>query len=195
MTPANTTGNEGTTLYYGDLSAPHVLQVFLEMRDRASARMAKTLLDTIRKGADDGKYAVKFHFAGTMDDTVGGNGDQKALGALAAASDEGQKQFIEYLGALFDNQPFPPAEDKFSQGAVLLSVAGDVDGLRSSDFDRKVSDDTYLTWAGESISTFETFGLPGTPAVWYDQENIPVTTVEGEVDTDPQKFLAAIKTS
>ncbi|MEU9924997.1 hypothetical protein AB0H51_27570 [Streptomyces griseoluteus] len=69
-----------------------MLQVFLEMRDRASARMAQTLLDTVRKGADDGKYVVKFHFAGTMDDTVGGNGDRKALGAPAAASDEGQRQ-------------------------------------------------------------------------------------------------------
>ncbi|MEU4153425.1 thioredoxin domain-containing protein [Streptomyces sp. NPDC026659] len=194
-TPAHTTGSDGKTLYYGDLSAPHELQVFLEMRDRASARMAKTLLGTIEQLADDGKVVVKFHFAGAIDDSVGGDGDQQAVAALAAASDAGQKQLIGYLGALFDNQPFPPGEDKFSDASVLLSVANGVDGLRSSDFDRKVSGQTYVTWAGESISTFETFGLPGTPAVWYDKENIPVVTVEGEVDTDPQKFLSQIKQS
>ncbi|MET7288070.1 thioredoxin domain-containing protein [Streptomyces sp. NPDC005573] len=191
--PANTTGTNDTTLYYGELSAPHELQVFMEMRDRASAEVAKTLLDTIRQGADQGKYVVKFHFAETIDDTVGGSGSQRAVSALAAASDEGQKEFIEYMAALFAAQPFPPGDDKFSEASVLLSVADKVDGLRSDSFDQKITDNTYLTWAGESIGNFGSFGLPGTPAIWYDKENIPVVTIEGDVDITVQKFLGDIK--
>ncbi|MEU6367992.1 hypothetical protein ABZ876_20165 [Streptomyces sp. NPDC046931] len=53
MAPKNTTGTDGTTIYYGDPDTPHVLRVFLELRDRASHRMAENLLDTIRQVADE----------------------------------------------------------------------------------------------------------------------------------------------
>ncbi|MDQ0988938.1 thioredoxin domain-containing protein [Streptomyces sp. V3I7] len=193
MTPANTTGADGTTLYYGDPKNSHELQVFLELRDRPSYRMIESLLDTIRQGADDGKFVVKFHFAGTMDDTVGGTGSQTGLSALGAASDVGQKQFIEYLGTMFDNQPFPPGEDKFSDTSFLLSLAGNVDGLRSADFDKKVTDNSYMTWAGEAIGNFGSFGVVGAPVIWHDGENIPVVKIDGGPAITPQEFLAALK--
>ncbi|MFG3091754.1 hypothetical protein ACGGAI_29445 [Streptomyces antibioticus] len=118
MTPAHTTGPGGTTLYYGDLNTPHVLQVFLELRDRASRTMSETLLHTFRQASDEGKLVVKFHFAAAIDDTVGGIGSQRGVSALAA-------------------QPFPPVDDRFSDTSELLfSQAGKVDGLRSAEFDK-----------------------------------------------------------
>ncbi|MGW4563912.1 DsbA family protein [Streptomyces sp. NPDC004561] len=192
MTPANTTGADGSTLYYGDPDAPHALQVFLELRDPASHRMADSLLGAIRQGADKGDYVVRFHFAATMDDTVGGSGSRTALGALAAAGDEGQRQFIAYLAALFAAQPFPPGDDRFSDTSVLLSLAGKVNGLRSPDFDRKVTDGTYLTWAGRSVGTFDSFGVVGTPVVWYDDTVIPVVKTDGGPAVTPQEFLSRI---
>jgi hypothetical protein len=179
MAPANTTGAGGTTLYYGDLATPHVLQVFVELRDRASHRMADSLLDIIRQAADEGRFVVKFHFAGVIDDTVGGSGSQCALSALAAASDVGQKQLVDYLAKLFESQPFPPGDDRFSDTSLLLSLAGTVNGLRSPDFDQKVTDNTYMTWAGEAIGSFDSLGVVGTPVVWYDDEVIPVVKSEG----------------
>lgn len=193
MTPANTTGADSTTLYYGDPDAPHVLQVFVEMRDRASHNMADSLLGTIREAADQGKFVVRFHFAGTIDDTAGGSGSQCALSALAAASDAGQKQFIEYLGKLFESQPFPPGDDRFADTAQLLSVAGTVDGLRSADFDRKVTDNTYLTWAGEVIGNFDSFGVVTTPVVWYDDEVVPVVKVGDGTAITSQQFLSQVQ--
>ncbi|QHA08725.1 thioredoxin domain-containing protein [Streptomyces broussonetiae] len=192
MTPANTTGADGTTLYYGDLDAPHVLQVFLELRDRASHRVAVSLLDTMRQGADNGRFVVKFHFAATLDDTVGGDGSRQALSALGAASDAGQRQFIEYLAALFANQPFPPGDDHFADPEVLLDLASTVTGLRSADFDRKVTDRTYLTWAGQAVGEFDSFGVVGTPVVWYDETVVPVVKTEGGPALTPQEFLARI---
>ncbi|MGW1002740.1 hypothetical protein [Streptomyces sp. NPDC002520] len=84
-------------------------------------------------------------------------------------------------------------DDRFSEASVLLSVAGEVDGLRSPEFDRKVTDDTYLTWAGESIVTFGSFGVVGTPAVWFGKDVIPVVTIDGDVDITPRKFLDRIQ--
>ncbi|MGC0327176.1 protein-disulfide isomerase [Streptomyces sp. SAI-170] len=190
MAPANTTGADGTILYYGDLKAPHVLQVFLEMRDRASHRMAESLLGTLRQGADEGKFVVRFHFAAILDDTIGGNGSRRALSALAAASDVAQKQFMEYLGTLFAAQPFPPGNDTFSDTSELLTLAGQVSGLRSAEFDQKVTDDTYLTWAGEVAGDFSSFGVVGTPVFWYDDEVIPVVKIDGGPAITPQEFLA-----
>ncbi|MER6983766.1 DsbA family protein [Streptomyces carpinensis] len=190
MPPKNTTG---TAIYYGDLNTSHVLQVFLELRDRASHRMAASLLGTMRQVADDGEFVIKFHFAGLLDDTVGGAGSQHGLSALAAAADAGQKQFIEYLGTLFAHQPFPPGEDRFADTSVLLSLAGEVDGLRSADFDRKLREGTYLTWAGEAIGNFESFGVVGTPVVWRDSEVIPVVKSDGGPAITPQEFLAQLQ--
>ncbi|MFF4956532.1 DsbA family protein [Streptomyces sp. NPDC001222] len=194
MTPANTTGADGATVYYGNLDNGHALQVFLELRDRGSHRMAESLLGTIRQAADDNRFVVKFHFAATMDDTVGGSGSRRGLSALGAASDTGQRQFIEYLAALLAAQPFPPGDDRFSDPSVLLSVASEVDGLRCPDFDHKVADDTYLTWAGEAVGSFPSFGVVGTPVVWYDDQVIPVVKTEDGSAVTPQEFLAQLST-
>jgi hypothetical protein len=192
MTPANTTGADNATLYYGNLKNPHSLEVFLELRDRASRRMVESLLDVIRQAADDDRFVVKFHFAAMMDDTVGGSGSQRGLSALAAASDEGQQRLIEYMAVLFAAQPFPPGTDRFSETSTLLSLASEVDGLRSPDFDGKVTDDVYLSWAGQAVGSFASFGVVGTPVVWYDDEVIPVVKIEGGPAIAPAEFLARI---
>ncbi|MEU8530082.1 thioredoxin domain-containing protein [Streptomyces sp. NPDC048629] len=192
MNPANTTGADGTTVYYGDLEAPHQVQVFLEMRDRGSRRVVESLLGTLRKDADDGKYVVKFHFAGMIDDTAGGSGSRRALSALGAAADAGQRQFADYLAALFAAQPFPPGYDHFSETPVLLSAADAVDGLRSADFDRKVTEGTYLNWAGVAIADFESFGVVGTPVAWYDEQVLQVVKEEDGPAVSPQEFLAQL---
>jgi hypothetical protein len=93
------------------------------------------------------------------------------------------------LATLFAAQPFPPADDQFADVSVLLSLADKVRGLRNAEFDRKVTDDTYLTWAGEVIGDFESFGVVGTPVVRYDDEVIPVVKPEGGPAITPQEFL------
>ncbi|GHE89225.1 hypothetical protein GCM10014715_52090 [Streptomyces spiralis] len=193
--PKNTTDTNGTTLYYGNPDTRHTLQVFLELRDRASHRMADSLLGVFRQVADEGKYVVKFHFAALLDDTVGGAGSQRGLSALGAASDVGQRQFIDYLGVLFAHQPFPPGEDKFADPSVLLSLAGEVAGLRSPEFDRDVTGDTYMEWAGETVGNFPSFGVVGTPVVWRDGEVIPVVkNVDDGPAISPEEFLAQLRT-
>jgi protein-disulfide isomerase len=190
MTPANTTGTDGSTLYYGDLNTPNVLQVFVELRDPGSRRIANSLLSTIRQAADDGKFVVKFHFTATIDDTVGGGGSRRALSALGAASDVGQGKFIDYLGTLFASQP-SVTDDRFSDTSFLLSLASQVSGLRSSGFDQKVSQNTYADWAAHTVADFELYGVMGTPTVWYDKEVLLGIPAGSEIT--PQEFLAQIQ--
>ncbi|NML55504.1 thioredoxin domain-containing protein [Streptomyces sp. R302] len=193
MNPAHTTGAHGAAVHYGNPDAPHVLRVFLELRDRGSRRMAETLLGTFRAGADEGRFVVRFHFAAVLDDIVGGRGSRCAVAALGAASDEGQGLFMEYLAALFADQPYPPgAEDRFADPAALLDTAGRVQGLRSPDFERKVTDGTYLPWAGQVVANFSEFGILATPAVRYDEEDLPVGGPDDTPVVTPAEFLSRI---
>lgn len=189
--PANTTGSGNEALCYGSLDNPHTLQVFVEMRDPGSAKMAGTLLGPIRRAADQGKLVVAFHFNASLDDEVGGGGSRSALSALAAASDVGQGQFIEYLAALFAAEPQFVTDDPFADPAFLLDRAGSVPGLRSPGFDRKVSQNTYASWAANAVADFQDSGVVGTPTIWFDQRvllGIPAGT-----GLSPEAFLAGIQ--
>lgn len=190
--PAQATGTGGSTLYYGNLDAPHTVHFFLELRDRASAQVMDSLLATVRTGADNGKYVVKFHFNGMFDDTVGGSGSQRALSALGAAADVGPKALVDYLAALFKAQPFPPGYDRFAEADTLLAVADSVARLRSADFDRKVNQGTYMQWAGETIADFQSYGVVGTPIAWFDDNDIHVFTVPDGPAVSPQDFLSEL---
>ncbi|XES01305.1 hypothetical protein HEP87_63120 [Streptomyces sp. S1D4-11] len=59
----------------------------------------------------------------------------------------------------------------------------------------KVTDGTYLTWAGEVIGNFDSFGVVGTPVVWFDDEVIPVVKPEGGPALTPQEFLDRLRPS
>lgn len=167
-------------MYYGDPNHPHTLEFFLDLRDRSSHNVAVGLLNTMRKGADEGRYVIEFHFAALMDDTVGGSGSVRGLAALGAASDMGQRQFVEYLAVLLEAQPYPPGFDRFSETSVLLDLASKVDGLRSEEFDGKVTDDTYMDWAGTTVAAFPSLKVLETPVVRFDGKDIRVAeAVEG----------------
>ncbi|MDI3385305.1 hypothetical protein QIS99_03605 [Streptomyces sp. B-S-A8] len=179
MHPANATGPDGATLRYGNPDNARTLDLFLELRDRSSRYAMDGLLSTMRQAADEGRFVLHFHFAALLDGTVGGSGSVRALSALGAAGDVGQRQFADYLAALFAGQPFPPGFDRFSDPAVLLSLAGKVDGLRSPEFDGKVTAHTYVHWAGEATGAFGAYGVLETPAARLDGEELTLVRAEG----------------
>ncbi len=190
MNPANANGPDGATVHYGDPDNQHSLEFFLELRDRVSHNVAEGLLETMREGADQGRYVIKFHFAAQMDQTVGGAGSVCGLSALGAAGDVGQRQFIEYLAVLLKDQPFPPGFDRFSETSVLLDLASKVDGLRSPEFDLKVTEKTYMDWAGDTVAAFSSFNVLETPVVRFDGREIQVAKAEGGFARGPAVSVA-----
>ncbi|MGD1223009.1 hypothetical protein AB9Q10_31800 [Streptomyces krungchingensis] len=82
--------------------------------------------------------------------------------------------------------------DRFADTSVLLSLASKVEGLRSAGFDRKVADDTYATWAARAVGDFASFGVVGTPVVWWDDQVIPVVPSEDGPAVTAQEFLARL---
>ncbi|MGW7516180.1 DsbA family protein [Streptomyces sp. NPDC054796] len=174
MRPANTLGEGGTTVVYGSPSAQRVLHVYADPRCPYCKRMDVALGDTMRRLADDGHLTLYHHFAAFLDDALGGSGSHRALNALGAAADVGQVPFLAYLRTLFAHQP-PEDFDGFASPETLLMLAGEVEGLRSAEFDEAVLQLRYREWADRVAAAFEASGVTATPTVLLD--GAPVTVL------------------
>ncbi|MEV5159757.1 MULTISPECIES: thioredoxin domain-containing protein [unclassified Streptomyces] len=190
MIPANTRGQGGIIVRYGDTDAAHVLSVYADLRCPYCKRMELGLGAVMESAADEGGFAIDHHFATFIDDSAGGSGSMEALAALGAAADEGQKPFMHYLRALYADQPSEDV-DAFSDRENLLRLAGEVEALHSDAFRQKVRERTYLPWAAQVSAAFQSSGVRSTPTVLIDGAPVPVINDLGYAVT-PEAFLAEV---
>jgi protein-disulfide isomerase len=190
MTPANTTGPDGTILVYGQPDSGHVLSVYADLRCPYCKRLENGLGAVLEQVADQGLLTLHFHFATFIDDMDQGSGSLRALAALGAAADAGGREFSHYLRVLYADQP-PESDDAFADPATLLRLAGEVPGLRGPEFDRKVTEGVYEPWARRVSAAFESSGVTGTPTVRYDGDPITVLNPMGYAVT-PEAFRAQL---
>ncbi|QMU69494.1 thioredoxin domain-containing protein [Streptacidiphilus sp. P02-A3a] len=190
MTPANTTGPEGTVLRYGPPDSGHLLTVYADLRCPYCKRLENGLGAVMQQVADAGRLALHHHFATFIDDMAGGSGSLRALAALGAAADEGDRTYLHYLRVLYAEQP-REEDDAFADPGTLLRLAGEVPDLRGPEFDRKVTDGVHLPWARKVSAAFESSGVQGTPTVFYDGSPITVLNPMGYAVT-PEAFLAQL---
>ncbi|MFD7647537.1 DsbA family protein [Streptomyces albidoflavus] len=190
MAPSHTTGPGSTVVVYGEPDHRHRLTVHLDLRCPFCKRMENALGTIMTDAADQGRFTLHYRFATVIDDGVGGSGSLTGLSALGAAADEGQRQFAQYLHVLFAEQPAEEV-DAFADTGTLLALAGEVDGLRGEEFDRKVREGTYLPWARKVSAAFEAGEVSGTPTVLLDGTPLPVINPMGYA-VSPEAFLAEL---
>ncbi|MFI8005659.1 thioredoxin domain-containing protein [Streptomyces sp. NPDC086010] len=190
MIPANTTGPGGIIVRYGDTDAAHVLSVYADLRCPFCKRMELGLGAVMERAADEGAFAIDHHFGTFLDDSAGGSGSLEALAALGAAVDEGQKPFMQYLRALYADQPSEDV-DAFADRDFLLRLSGEVEALHTDAFRQKVMERTYLPWAAQVSAAFEASGVDSTPTVLIDGAPVAVINSLGYAVT-PETFLAEV---
>lgn len=190
MVPSHTTGPGNTVVVYGEPEHRHRLTVHVDLRCPYCKRLENGLGTVITDAADQGRLTVHYRFATIIDEAAGGSGSLTALSALGAAADEGQQRFAQYLHVLFAEQPSEEV-DAFADPAALLTHAGQVDGLRGPEFDRKVREGTYTPWAREVSAAFADSGVQGTPTVLLDGTPLPVINPMGYA-VSPEAFLAEL---
>ncbi|WP_329038009.1 DsbA family protein [Streptomyces sp. NBC_00178] len=190
MIPANTTGPGGIIVRYGDTDAAHVLSVYADLRCPFCKRMELGLGAVMERAADEGAFAIDHHFGTFLDDSAGGSGSLEALAALGAAVDEGQKPFMQYLRALYADQPSEDV-DAFADRDFLLRLSGEVEALHTDAFRQKVMERTYLPWAAQVSAAFEASGVSSTPTVLIDGAPVAVINSLGYAVT-PETFLAEV---
>lgn len=197
MIPANTTGEGGTTVVYGADAAgtaggtAPVLDLYLDLRCPYCKRMENGLGETMRRLADAGEVVLHYHFATFLDDSLGGHGSHRALNAVGAAANTGQRAFMGYLGTLYRNQPHQD-NDGFAEARMLLGLANDVEGLRSPEFENAVAEGAYNGWVERVSRDFEETGVPGTPTVTFDGRPLAVLDRTGHA-VEPEQFTAQIR--
>ncbi|MGC2997670.1 DsbA family protein [Streptomyces sp. G35A] len=192
--PANTSGENGTTVVIGKPDAKKTLELYEDPRCPVCASFEQTVGKTIEKDVEDGKYKVRFIGASFLDRNLTGEGSKNALSALGAALNVSPEAFVAYKSALYSAEYHPEeTDDKFKDDSYLIEVANTVDALKGNKrFQTDVKDGTYDKWALEMSETFDESEAQGTPTLMMDGQkltgsdgkNAPMTVAEFSTAVD-----------
>jgi protein-disulfide isomerase len=172
--PANTSGENGTTVTIGKDSAKKTLAIYEDPRCPICAQFEQAVGSTVDKDVTDGKYKIQFVGATFLDDKLGGEGSKNALSALGAALNVSPEAFLDYKNALYSTKYHPEeTDDKFKDDSYLIKVADTVPALKNNTkFQTAVKNGTYDKWALVMSERFDTdsekFKIQGTPSLVMD---------------------------
>ncbi|MFH8591402.1 thioredoxin domain-containing protein [Streptomyces rimosus] len=176
IVPANTVGEQRTSVLYGKADARHMLSVVVDPRCAPCSRVEAELGRTMRQLADKGAYRIEYRPATVEDDARGGEGSRRAVNALGAAANEGPGKFVRYLGAVLAGRSGREEwdGDALASADTLLGIAGWVDGLRTPAFDKAVRELTYLPWSKKVAAAHNQDG---------DEDALPAVILDGSAVT------------
>ncbi|MFC9928877.1 DsbA family protein [Streptomyces sp. NPDC127190] len=186
VAPANTSGENGTTVVIGKASAKKTLKIYEDPRCPVCAQFEQTVGSTLKKDIDDGKYKFQYVGATFIDLHDNGEGSKNALSALGAALNVSPEAFMEYKSALYSAKWHPnETTDTFKDDSYLLKVADTVPALKNNaKFQDAVKKGTYDAWAMRMSKTFDDNkdGVSGTPTFVMDGKQLnggkPLLTVD-----------------
>ncbi|SDN86390.1 Protein-disulfide isomerase [Streptomyces sp. cf386] len=184
VTPANTTGTNGTTVVIGKDSAKKTLKVYEDPRCPVCASFEQAAGSVVDKDVEAGKYKIQF-IGGTFLDgdqlkegKIGANaeGSKNAMSAMGAALNVSPEAFMEYKTALYSAKYHPEeSDDKFKDDDYLIEIANSVPALKNNTkFENAVKKGTYDAWALAMSKTFDTNkdGVTGTPSFVMDGKQL-----------------------
>jgi protein-disulfide isomerase len=188
VTPAHTTGTNGTTVVIGKDSAKKTLKVYEDPRCPICASFEQSVGSTVEKDIEEGKYKIQF-VGGTFldgdqlkDGKIGsrGEGSKNAMSALGAALNVSDDAFLKYKTALYSAKYHPEeSDDKFADDDYLIKVADTVPALKgNATFQNAVKKGTYDAWALAMSKTFDTNkdGVTGTPSFVMDGKQLSTSS-------------------
>ncbi|MEV7126357.1 thioredoxin domain-containing protein [Streptomyces sp. NPDC093260] len=198
VAPANTTGENGSTVIIGKSTAKKTLKVYEDPRCPVCAQFEQTVGPTLKKDLDDGKFKMQF-IGGTFIDgdalgkgTIGsrGEGSKNAMSALGAALNVSPEAFLEFKSALYSAKWHPEeTTDKLKDDSYLIKIADTVPALKNNaKFQNAVKNGTYDAWALAMSKSWDTNkdGVTGTPSLVMNgkiltppgSQNAPMTVDE-----------------
>lgn len=188
VTPANTSGSDGTTVVLGKPGAKKTLVMYEDPRCPICAQFEQTVGSTVKQDYDAGKFKIQYIGATFIDTNSQGEGSKNALSAMGAALNVSPEAFLEYKTALYSKKWHPDeTDDKFKDDSYLIQVANTVPALKdNAAFQKAVKDGTYDRWALDMSDKFNKSGVTGTPTLKMDGktltgsdgQNAPMTVAE-----------------
>ncbi|MCX4749887.1 DsbA family protein [Kitasatospora sp. NBC_01287] len=177
VAPANTSGPNGTVITYGNANAPHTLDVYEDFRCPICKKFETSDGQAVQALADNGTYKIQYHMAAFLDDNLGGKGSITALAAAGAALNQSPADFKKFHDALYANQP-DEQTDGYGDVNTVLYVAAKA-GLNSDAFVNAVKANTYLPWAQQVATAFNSSGVTGTPTMKLDGKQLTLFDSSG----------------
>ncbi|MER5477777.1 thioredoxin domain-containing protein [Streptomyces sp. NPDC002734] len=158
---------DGTTIVVGDADAAVTVELFEDPRCPVVEEFEATGGPALREKLARGEVRAEYTFASFKDDRIGGDGSKRAVNALRAALEA--DKFAEYHAVLFESAGAIEFAGGFTT-ASLLSLADQVEGLRSRTFDDAVRTMKYEDFVTASEEAYEAYDGddprgPGTPTV------------------------------
>lgn len=165
--------SKATGIHIGSNDAPVKMNVFEDFRCPVCQEVETTIEPTYRQYVEDGKLQITYHPARVIDSHDNGTGSLNGANVAACAQD--QSQFLPLHDLLYANQP-DEKTDPWADKAALLKIADQIPALKSSaDFQACVTGGTHNGWVQSNADNFNKLGLPGTPTVFMDGQQLAFT--------------------
>ncbi|MBT3149695.1 DsbA family protein [Streptomyces sp. CHD11] len=206
VAPANTSGENGTTVVIGKESAKKTLKLYEDPRCPICASFEQSVGPTLLSDYEAGKYKIQF-IGGTFLDGDTGDGDQmkvgsngegskNAMSALGAALNVSPEAFLEFKEALYSAEFHPEeSQDKFKDDDYLIEIGDSTDALKNNKkFQDAVTKGTFDAWALAMSHTFDTNEdeVNGTPSLVMDGKKVTAPGGQNAPMT-PDDFKTAIE--
>ncbi|WP_433548090.1 thioredoxin domain-containing protein [Streptomyces sp. CA-294286] len=192
--PANSSGENGTTVVVGKADAKKTLELYEDPRCPSCAAFEQANGEQIKKDVEAGKYKVQYIGATFIDNMAGGEGSKNATSALGAALNVSPDAFLSFKGALYTQNNHPDErEDKFADDNYLIKVADQIPALKGNKkFQDAVKAGTYDAWALKMSDKFNDSGIKGTPTLKMDGKPVVKEGTEA-APMAPADFQAAME--
>lgn len=187
IVPANTVGQDRTSVAYGKPDARQTLTVCTALDCPACRKAEEALGPTMRALADQGAYGIEYQVAAAPDGGIGKE-SRHATNALGAAANADAGKFACYLRLLLAEDTRGISDDG------LLKLAQKVEGLRSPAFDKAVRERSYLPWVNKVTAATRpsSAGRPELPAIELNGTRLSLRAANGELLT-PEQFTGRVR--
>ncbi|MEY9908797.1 protein-disulfide isomerase [Catenulispora sp. MAP12-49] len=164
---------KATGIHIGSDDAPVKMNVFEDFRCPVCQEVETAVEPTYRQYVEAGKLQITYHPARVIDSHDNGTGSLNGANAAACAQD--QSQFLPLHDLLYANQPNEQT-DPWADKSALLKIADEIPALKSSaDFQSCVTGGTHNGWVQANADNFNKLGLPGTPTMFIDGQQLSFT--------------------
>ncbi|MEU5895577.1 MULTISPECIES: DsbA family protein [Streptomyces] len=189
VAPANTSGEDGTTVTIGKSDTKNTVHLYEDPRCPGCAAMEQSIGSAVDKGMKDGDYKLSFTIGTFLDNNLSGEGSKNALSALGAALDVSTDAFLEYKTALYSAKYHPSeSTDDFAKDEYLIKVANTVDALKGNKkFKSAVEKGKFDPWALKMSDAFQSAeGVESTPTIKINDKVV-------ETPKTPDAWKATLK--
>lgn len=167
-----------------------LVQIWEDFQCPACAQFEKTFMASLL--AESAKGAINMQWRPTtfLDQNLAKSKDStsaRSTSAWGCAINAGKA--VEYHSALFAAQPSESSPDGTTQAQLAeLGKTVGITGKPLETFTTCVVNNTYLGWAANSTKDFTDGGVAGTPAMFVNGEELPLTGI-----TTPAQLMEKIK--